>query len=181
MTAEKHLRFCSPRLPHSAASANDPNWSKTGLMTGAGALLLGMTVLYGHLMALPTVTTPDPKIRSVFVGNWEHTLKPCQIQAGDPGKRPWMVDAANHYGGWYPAIDVKYHTRSYLFCEKNLPLVLTGWQFTIQHCRLPNGGIKITEFPGDSGTVYPYRSVDGTTIAYPLRASGSIDLLLTGD
>jgi len=92
-----------------------------------------------------------------------------------------MVDAANHYGGWYPAIDVKYHTRSYLFCEKNLPLVLTGWQFTIQHCRLPNGGIKITELPGSSGTVYPYRSKDGTVIAYPLRASGTIDLLLTGD
>jgi hypothetical protein len=154
---------------------------KTGLMTRVATWLLGTMALCGNLMALPVVTTPDPKISSVFVGNWKNTLKPCQIQAGDPSKRPWMVDAANHYGGWYPAIDVKYHTRSYLFCEKNLPLVLTGWQFTIRHCRLPNGGIKITELPGNSGTVYSYRSVDGTTIAYPLRASGSIDLLLTGD
>ncbi|MFZ1932904.1 MAG: hypothetical protein WAU84_04075, partial [Thermoguttaceae bacterium] len=144
-------------------------------------VLIGMMAMNGNLMALPTITVPDPNISRIFVGNWENTLKPCQIQVADPSRRPWMVDAANHYSGWYPAIDVKYQTRAYLFCEKNLSLVLTGWQYTIRHCRLPNGGIKITEFPGDSGTVYPYRSVDGTTVAYPLRASGSIDLLLTGD
>ncbi len=167
-------------MTRSTCSAHNDVWSKTSLMAGLWALLIGLMLLHGNLMALPTVTTPDPKISRVFVGNWENTLKPCQIQTGDPSKRPWMVDPANHYGGWYPAIDVKYATRAYLFCEKNLPLVLTGWQYTIGHCRLPNGGIKITEFPG-SGTVYPYRSVDGTTIAYPLRASGSIDLLLTGD
>ena len=93
-----------------------------------------------------------------------------------------MVDVNGHYGGWYPAINVKYATRAYLFCEKNLPLVLTGWQYTMQRCRLSNGGIFLCEGGGGQlGTVWPYRSKDKTTIAYPLRASGSIDLPLTGD
>jgi len=91
-----------------------------------------------------------------------------------------MVDALNHYGGWYCGIDVKYQTRAYLFCEKNLPLVLTGWQHTVRHCRLSNGGIQSTEGNG-LGTVFGFRSKDGTTITYALRASGTIDLILTGD
>ena len=131
---------------------------------------------------LPTINTPDREISVVFQGNWKNTLKPCQIQSGNPKERPWMVDVNGHYGGWYPAIDVKYATRAYLFCEKNLPLVLTGWQYTMQRCRLSNGGIFLCEGGGGQlGTVSPYRSKDKTTIAYPLRASGSIDLPLTGD
>ena len=133
------------------------------------------------LAGLPNIDTPDPNIAEMFRGNWENTLAPCKIQDGDPRKRPWRVDVGNHYDGWYCGIDVKYQTRAYLFCEKNLPLVLTGWQHTIRFCRLPNGGIQSTEARGNPGTHVAYRSKDGTTIAYPLRASGTIDLLLSGD
>ena len=113
----------------------------TSCRVGIGGAFLSVLVLHGNLMALPTIHTPDPEISIVFQGNWKNTLKPARFSRATPTKRPWMVDANNHYGGWYPAIDVKYATRAYLFCEKNLPLVLTGWQYTIQHCRVPNGGI----------------------------------------
>ncbi|MDD2764872.1 MAG: hypothetical protein PHE83_12965 [Opitutaceae bacterium] len=134
----------------------------------------------GGPMALPTVHTPDPEIGKVFQGNWVNTLKPCQIQSGDSKQRPWMVDAANHYTGWYPAIDVKYQTRGYLFCEKNLPLVLTGWQYTTGKCGLPDGSIQSTEGNG-IGTVFAFRSLDGTTLTCALQVSGTIDYLLTAD
>ena len=169
-----------------AAKANFSS-STRGLLhsisLNVGAFLLSVSALHGDLMAaLPTINTPDREISIVFQGNWKNTLKPCQIQSGNPKQRPWMVDVNGHYGGWYPAIDVKYATRAYLFCEKNLPLVLTGWQYTMQRCRLSNGGIFLCEGGGGQlGTVWPYRSKDKTTIAYPLRASGSIDLPLTGD
>jgi hypothetical protein len=149
--------------------------------TSPAALLAVILASGGEALALPTIDTPDRNIAEVFRGNWENTLKPCKIQDDDPRKRPWMVDVGNHYPGWYCGIDVKYQTRAYLFCEKNLPLVLTGWQHTIQFCRLPNGGIQSTEVRGNPGTLFPFRSSDGTTIAYPLRASGTIDLLLIGD
>jgi hypothetical protein len=135
----------------------------------------------GDAAVLPTINTPDPQISEVFRGNWENTLKPCQIQCGDSSKRPWRVDVGNRYPDWYCGIDVKYQTRAYLFCEKNLPLVLTGWQHTVLNCRLPNGGIQSTEIHGNPGTAYAFRSKDGTTITYALRTSGTIDLLLTGD
>lgn len=144
-------------------------------------LLLSSLLLGGNVTALPTIHTPDPQISEVFQGNWENTLKPCQIQSGDSSQRPWRVDVGNLYTGWYCGIDVKYQTRAYLFCEKNLPLVLTGWQHTVRNCRLPNGGIQSTEIHGNPGTAYGFRSKDGTTITYALRTSGTIDLLLTGD
>ncbi len=148
---------------------------------GLWALLMGSLFSSVSVTALPTITTPDPQISEVFRGNWENTLKPCQIQCGDSSKRPWRVDVGNHYRGWYCGIDVKYQTRAYLFCEKNLPLALTGWQHTVLHCRLPNGGIQSTEYAGSPATCYGFRSKDGTTITYALRCSGTIDLLLTGD
>ena len=132
-------------------------------------------------MALPIIETPDPNLAEVFRGNWENTLEPCKIQHGDPRQRPWRVDVGNRYDRWYCGIDVKYQTRAYLFCEKNLPLVLTGWQHTIHFCRLPNGAIQSTEMEGNPGTVFAFRSKDGAAIAYPLRTSGTIDLPLTGD
>jgi len=154
---------------------------RTGLWAGFGALLLGVLMPLGNLTAaLPTVTTPDPKISEVFTGNWNNTLKPCEIQSTDPSKRPWMVDVGNHYGGWYPGIDALYQTKSYLFCEKNLPLVLTGWQHTVQYCQLSNGGVQSTQGNG-VGTVFSFKSQDGTTIGYPLLTTGTIDLLLNGD
>jgi hypothetical protein len=145
------------------------------------ALLMNTFLPRGDVTALPTINTPDPQISEVFRGNWENTLKPCQIQCGDSSKRPWRVDVGNRYPDWYCGIDVKYQTRAYLFCEKNLPLVLTGWQHTLLNCRLPNGGIQSTEINGNPGTAYAFRSKDGTTITYALRTSGTIDLLLIGD
>jgi hypothetical protein len=130
--------------------------------------------------ALPVVSTPDPAISEVFRGNWVNTLQPCELQSGDPDSRPWMVDARNHYTGWYPAIDEKYQVRDYLFCEKNLELVLTAWQHTNRTCRLGDGGVIACRGYG-VGTVGGYISNDRTTITYPLRASASIDCLLIGD
>ncbi len=149
------------------------------------SVLVGLLLSAGHLMALPTITTPDPNISEVFRGNWENTLKPCQIQDSDFHKRPWKVELGDIYENWYTGIDVKYQTRAYLFCEKNLPLVLTGWRHTILYCRLSNGGV-LSSARFDKGdrltsTSYAHLSKDGTTVTYPLRTSGSIDLLLTGD
>ena len=138
-----------------------------------------------RLLALPTITTPDPAIAEVFRGNWENTLQPSKIQETDFRKRPWKVDLGDIYDNWYTGIDVKYQTRAYLFCEQNLRMVLIGWQHTLQFCRLANGAVlsSARRHPKDRllSTARPHLSKDGTTITYPLRTSGSIDLLLTGD
>jgi hypothetical protein len=138
------------------------------------------------LLAIPAIHTPDSEISEVFEGNWDHTLRPCEIQSGDPDARPWKVDVDNRFPGWYPAIDQKYCTRAFLFCEGNLSLALNGWQYTTRHMRLENGGIIFADLGGGVkfdpvGTVIADKALDGTTIGYPLRASATIDYILIGD
>ncbi|MFA5056712.1 MAG: discoidin domain-containing protein [Opitutaceae bacterium] len=152
------------------------------------AIFLSASGLPSGLQALPIVNTPDPEISEVFQGNWVNTLKPCEIQSGNPDQRPWAIEAADQYPGWYPAIDAKYQTRSYLFCEKNLALVLTGWQYTTNICRSADGGVMMLEDQHfaptaafRAGTTFPHPALDAKSISYPLRATATIDYILTGD
>ena len=85
MTAEEHARFSAGGRPYPAATPVTGVGRRAGLMAGL-ALLLGGTVLHGNLLALPTLTVPDPDISRVFSGNWKNTLQPCKLQAGDSGQ-----------------------------------------------------------------------------------------------
>lgn len=158
---------------------------------------LAAAPLFGEQLepALPTLDLPDAKIAEVYLANWHNTLGPCRevnplpFDAPLPDKlsphaeprRPWRVDVAGHYPGWYPGVDVKHSAAAYLATARDLPLVLQAWDLTVRHYVLPDGGVMPSTMRDNPQGVWPEKTVDGSVVYYPLRLTATIDLILFGD
>ena len=170
-------RHCSSPLPACRTLR------KTGLTTGVGGPIARRSC---------AARQPDggaaahchharPQISEVFQGNWNNTLKPCEIQSDRPSKRPWMVDVGNHYPGWYPG-----HRRplpDQVLSLLREELALGADRVGSVRSGTANCPTAAPVHPGANGvgTVFPFKSQDAAAIGYPLLTTGTIDLLFYGD
>lgn len=155
-----------------------------------GAWLCGHTELRAQsVVRLPRLQLPEPKIVSVYQGNWSNTLLPClEVPSAGPNPgphaeplRPWKVDVRGHYPGWYPGVDVKHSAAAYLACGKDLSRVLRAWDLTTTKYLMPDGGVRPMTMFHSPHNIVPETTVDGSVVFYPLRTTANIDLLLLGD
>ncbi|MCA9435403.1 MAG: hypothetical protein KC978_06435 [Candidatus Omnitrophica bacterium] len=164
----------------------------TRRLTSASFVAIGFLLMANCSMAeLPRLDLPEKKIEQVYRNNWVHTLEPCKVPAPSSPEsepeanveplRPWKVEVNGHYPGWYPGVDVKHQAAAYLACEKNLPLVLRGWELTKSRYLLEDGSIRPMTFHNNPHNIVPETTVDGSVVYYPLRSTANIDFLLLGD
>ncbi|MBX7166190.1 MAG: gamma-glutamyltransferase [Pirellulales bacterium] len=143
----------------------------------------------GLAIDLPELEFPNWKIAEVYAANWSNTLAACREPLGqapsahphtDP-QRPWRVDVAGHYPGWYPGVDVKHLAAAYLATAGDLPRVLRAWDLTTAHYQMPDGGIRPSTMQDNPQGIWPETTVDGSVVFYPLRTVATIDYLLLAD
>lgn len=138
---------------------------------------------------IPQLKLPSPQINETFEMNWLNTLQACLVEASDEApmspfhepRRPWKVDVAGHYPGWYPGVDVKHMSQAYLTCSGDIQRVLTAWNLTRDVYQMDDGGIKPSTMHNNPQGIWPETTIDGSIVYYPLRTVATIDFLICGD